>query len=278
MHRQFPVALPDGYVDFFKTLETWQNEQQIKLKKNYSPVEIDVPKILSKSNKPLIQSVDFALDAAQYKDLYKALLQLLKDNRPDVASILDKLGDKIDQLDFSILPVKLLEEDQQYFSELSARLNVPNELLIFTIDHALRPFLRLWAEPYYTAIAEDDFRSWNFATVCPFCGSKSHFSRLRAKDGRRFMFCDRCFTEWETRNLYCVHCGNDNPQTIQYLAVENDEAYQVYTCEECKGYLKTFDERHKGDKTDLFIANIETVYLDMLAQEKGYNNHDNEFK
>ena len=276
MKKQVPVILPDGYVNFYKNLETWQNEQQIKLKMTYLPAELNVLKILSSSNKPVIQSVDFPLEAIQYKNLYKELLLMLKDNRQEITDVLDKLLDNLDQLDFALLPIKLLEEDQQYFSDLSAYLGVPNELLIFTVDHALRPFLRLWAEPYYSLITEDEFQSWNFATICPFCGSKSHFSRLRAADGHRFMFCDRCFTEWEARNIYCVHCGNGDPQTIQYFSVENDMAYQIYTCEECKGYLKTFDERQKGDKTDLFIANIETVYLDMLAQEKGYTSHDND--
>jgi len=276
MNKQVPVSLPEGYVEFYKNLETWQNKQQFKLKKAYTPVKLDATKILAESNNPIIGSVEFELDGGLYKEVYKELLVLIKEYRSETAAALDKILDNIDQLDFSFLPIKLLEEDQKYFSELSARLEISNELLIFTIDHSLRPFLRLWAEPYYSAIAEDDFRSWNFATICPFCGTKSHISRLRATDGRRFMFCDRCFTEWETRNLYCVYCGNDNPDTIQYLAVENDTAYQVYTCEECKGYLKTFDERPKGMKTDLFIANVETIYLDILAQEKGYTNHDND--
>jgi len=38
--------------------------------------------------------------------------------------------------------------------------------------------------------------------------------------------------------------------------------------------LKTYDERGLGRPTDLFIANVETIYLDILAQEKGYTNHD----
>ncbi|MDD3270326.1 MAG: formate dehydrogenase accessory protein FdhE, partial [Syntrophomonadaceae bacterium] len=208
MKRQFPVSLPEGYVDFFKNLETWQNEQQIKLKKSYSPAEIGVSKVLVNTNKPVIQSVDFPLDVNQYKSLYQELLLLLKDYRPEIAGVMDKILEKLEQLDFNLLPVKLLEADQQYFSLLSARIDVPIELLIFTVDHSLRPFLRLWAEPCYSEIAEDEYKSWNFANICPFCGSKSHFSRLRAKDGRRFMFCDHCFTEWETRNIYCVHCGN----------------------------------------------------------------------
>ncbi len=276
MKKQVPVSLPDGYIDFYKNLETWQNQQQMKMKKTYSPAEIDIQKILAGTNKPILQSVDFPLDADQFKNLYQDLLLLLKDQRPEIIGVLDGILAKLDMLDFSILPLKLLEEDQQYFGETSALLEIPPELLIFTVDHALRPFLRLWAEPFYTKIAEDEFRSWNLATFCPFCGSKSHFSRLRAADGHRFMFCDRCFTEWEVRAIYCVHCGNDNPQTIQYIMVEDNPAYQLYTCDVCRGYLKTFDERQKGVKTDLFIANVETVYLDMLAQEKGYISHDND--
>jgi len=276
MNRQSPVSLPEGYVDFYKNLETWQNIQQSKLKKSYQPQKLDVRELFSKTNKPVLESVHFELDALQFKEVYEDLLGFMHRERPEVAAALDRLENNLDHLDFGLLPVKLLEEDQQYFADLAQSLDVPVELMIFTVDHALRPFLRLWAEPYREEISKDEFKSWNIATICPFCGSKSHFSRIRGTDGRRFMFCDRCFTEWETRNIYCVHCGNDNPMSIQYLSVDGDMAYQVYTCEECKGYIKTYDERQKGKENDLFIANIETVYLDMLALEKGYTSHDNE--
>jgi len=261
-------------VDFYKSLETWQNKQQITLKKTYSPSPIDVLKVLANTNKPLIQSIDFELDEGLYKQMYREFLIVLKEYRQEIAVVLDKILENLDQLDFNLLPVKLLEADQQYFSELSARIDVSNELLIFTVDHSLRPWLRLWAEPHYAAIANDEFKSWQLAAICPFCGKRSHFSRLRAADGRRFMFCENCFTEWETRYLYCVHCGNDNPDKIQYLCLEDNMSYQLYTCEECKGYMKTFDERPEGSETDLFIANIATIYLDMLAQEQGYSSHD----
>jgi len=276
MNRQSPVSLPEGYVDFYKNLETWQNIQQSKLKKSYQPQKLDVRELFSKTNKPVLESVHFELDALQFKEVYEDLLGFMHRERPEVAAALDRLENNLDHLNFGLLPVKLLEEDQQYFAALAQSLDVPVELMIFTVDHALRPFLRLWAEPYREEISKDEFKSWNIATICPFCGSKSHFSRIRGTDGRRFMFCDRCFIEWETRNIYCVHCGNDNPMSIQYLSVDGDMAYQVYTCEECKGYIKTYDERQKGKENDLFIANIETVYLDMLALEKGYTSHDNE--
>lgn len=277
MSEKLPLDLPEGYVDFYKTLESWQNVQQIKLKKDYtSPID-NVLTILALNNKSITQCVDFPLDVDKYKFMYQQLLELLRTSRPTTRLIIDKILDNLEQIDFNLLPAKYFAGDQQYFSELSNRLEAPEELLLFSVDHAIRPWLRLWAEPHYDAVANDEFQSWQLPVICPFCGSRSHFSRLRAADGRRFMFCEHCFTEWETRSLYCVHCGNDNPQSIQYLSVEDDLAYQLYTCDKCKGYIKSFDERQKGNKTDLFIANIETIYLDILAQEQGYSSHDEDW-
>jgi FdhE protein len=274
MIRQFPVDLPEGYVDFYKHLENWQNEQEIKLKQAYVPDDIDVLKLLAGNQKSLMKLHRFIIDPLQLRATYLALLDFLQTYRPGIGEVLEGLRRGTDRLDFSSLPAKLLEDDQVFWGELANRLNVPEELLIFTVDHALRPFLRMFAQPYYGQISQDEFTSWTQSTICPFCGSKSQFSRLRGVDGKRFMFCDRCFIEWETRSLYCVHCGNDEPNTINYISVENDNAYQLYTCEKCKGYLKTYDERQGGMTADLFIANIETIYLDLLAQQKGYVNHD----
>ncbi len=274
MKRQVPVNLPDGYVDFFKALETWQNEQQVKLRKSYTPAELDVLKIIADTKRPVMQSTDFAWNSNHFKELYQDFLQFLGSRRPETSAVTDKIRAGLDQLDFELVPVKILEEDQDYFAQLANSLEVPLELLIFSADHALRPIIRLWAAPYHHTITEAGFDLLDITTTCPFCGAKSRFSRIRAADGRRYMFCDRCFSEWETRNLYCVHCGNNDPHTIQFLTVENDMAYQIYTCEKCQGYIKTYDERQKGNTTDLFIANMETVYLDMLAREQGFTSHD----
>jgi FdhE protein len=274
MSRQTPVALPEGYVEFYANLENWQNEQEIKLKKDYSPDNIEVRRLLVNSQKDLMKHHSFKIDPQQLKDTFLALVDFLQSNRPITADIIEILRKAADQLDFDNLAAILLDNDPTHFIEMAEDLGIASELLIFTADHALRPYLRMLAQPYYDQFNQDEIGFWSQAAFCPFCGSKSHFSRLREEDGKRFMFCDRCFTEWESRSIYCVHCGNDEPNTINYISVEDDSAYQIYTCEKCKGYLKTYDERQTGKTTDLFIANIETIYLDMLAHEKGYINHD----
>ena len=42
MNTKTPVDLPEGYLDFYKNLESWQNQQQITLKQAYTPAAIDV--------------------------------------------------------------------------------------------------------------------------------------------------------------------------------------------------------------------------------------------
>jgi len=275
MIRTSPVELPEGYIDFYKNLETWQTEQQIKLQKTYTYNEVDdVLSLISEHKKPLLIIENFSVDTEQYRTLLHDLLEFLINSRPELKETLEKLNPYIEVLNYNQLIHALLKENYDSFLDLADKTNIPPELLIFIFDHAVRPFFRLYAAPYAKIIIDDTFQHWEFPTICPICGSKAHISRLRSTDNRRFMFCDRCFSEWEIKYLKCVHCGNDEPGTIKYISIENDDAYQIYTCEECKGYLKTYNERQGGRSVDLFIANIETIYLDMLAVEKGYTNHE----
>lgn len=275
MKRQTPVDLPQGYVEFFINLENLQNEMQIKLTPSYPFETYDIKQLLVTGNRPLLEIKGITINTADYLAVLLNIISLMKQNRPDSLQTMEKLEQELDTLDLEQIIARLTGfGNDNYFNKLSEDIDVSVDLLVFVFDHALRPFLRIYAAPYQQALIKEDTPFWQFPNVCPVCGSKSHFSRLRSGDSRRFMFCEHCFSEWESRFLQCVHCGNDNPETIKYSSVENDDAYQVYLCDKCRGYLKTYDERHDKELTDLFIANIETIYLDMLAQEKGYSNHN----
>ena len=268
-----PVELPEGYIDFFKALESWQNEEVIKHRRLYAPAKHDLNQIIVSSKKPLLTQVKPQIDSSILKDLYTRLLDFMLGQRPEIQEAINKITNQIEQMDFDKISESFAQLDTEYFEKLAAAMNVSYDLLFFTIDHAIRPLLRIFAEPYRQDLSSDLFY-WDFPAICPVCGSKSHICRLNTGNGQRFMFCDRCFTEWPVRYLYCVYCGNDQAKDIYYLNIENDDAYQLFLCNKCKGYLKTYDERGLGKPTDLFVANVETIYLDILAQEKGYTNHD----
>lgn len=271
-NKSIPVELPPGYIDFFKDLESWENEQQIFLSKKYEFKPLDIGHLLKTNNQPLLKINSMEINSNDYKEVVVGLLSFLNELRPEIKESVNSIQSQVENLDFFEITRALLNDDKSYFTSLSDKLKVPYELLLFILDHALRPFLRIYAAPYQDFLAEDEYQSWDKPTICPICGADSHISRLRVNDGRRFMFCDRCFSEWEARYLECVHCGNNEPGSIKYISVEDNESYQIYVCDKCKGYLKTFDERVNGITTDLFIANMETIYLDLLAQDKGYSN------
>lgn len=273
MDRKIPVSLPEGYLDFYKSLESWQNEQQVKLSRRFPVFQAEAEQginLLYEHKSPLIKLVDFKLDEEAYRPVLESLLLFLGDHRPELENVLKPLCSVSYSLDLTEIAFHVLNEDEAFFEDFARQHGISPQLAIFIFDHALRPFLRIWAEPLYEELRSERFAFREPASICPVCGSRSHISRLRKEDGRRFMFCDRCFSEWETRYLYCVHCGNDKPGSIRYLSIQEDQAYQLYVCDECKGYLKTYDERQFGVTTDLFIANVETIYLDILASEHGY--------
>jgi len=271
--HQIPVQLPEGYLDFFKNLESWQNEETIKLKHIYEPRQLDLIKMLSQERKPLLSQVKLGIDEDIFKGLYSRLLDFLLINRPEITEEVNHAKNHLDDLDFSALINAFIKFNTNYLEEKAQKAGIKEDLFFFFIDHAMRPFIRIFAEPYAKDLKSEKF-SWPFSNTCPICGSKSHFSRIKKDNGQRFMFCDRCFSEWPVMYLCCVHCGHDRPGDITYFNIENDDAYQVHVCEKCKGYLKTYDERFGSTLIDMFIANMETIYLDFLAQEKGYTNHD----
>lgn len=268
-----PAPLPEGYLEFFQGLESWQNEQTIRLRKNFLHTKQNLTARFLEQKKPLLSQVNPHIEGTLLQQLVSLLLDFLEDARPSVKSSADRLRSNINQLDFDSLIKDFLKPRENELLTAANQLQIPEDFMIFTLDHALRPVLRIIAETYQADLSAENFY-WEFPTICPICGAKSHFSRLRQDDGQRMMFCDRCFSEWKTHYLYCVHCGHDHPNDITYLSVEGNDAFRVYVCKKCHGYLKTYDERNSGQPVDLYIANMGTIYLDMLAKEHGYTNHD----
>lgn len=272
MTNHAPVDLPEGYVEFYKKIETWQNEIFFRLKKAQNVEKQNVNQVLMERSKPLLGFTDMQIDADLYKGAFIEFSRLVGREREATAHKLDEIIAAIDDMNFVELADHIVNDDKKYFSDLAADKSIAYDLLVFSLDHALRPFLRHFALPYQDAIRDDEDFAWGMG-VCPVCGAQANFSRVSLEDGRRFLFCEHCFTEWEYKYLGCIFCGNSEPNTIRYFVLEGDEANQVFVCDKCKGYLKTFDERKGNMKTDLFIAGIETVYLDMIAEEQGYKSN-----
>jgi FdhE protein len=160
-----------------------------------------------------------------------------------------------------------LEED---FSKWGEEAGIDVDSLLQLVHLAMSPFLRLAAEQYATELKE---MSTNEHSTCPVCGKHPDFAVLDGREhGRRYLVCVSCHLRWHYRRLGCAYCGNNDHDKLGYLLIDGMDGYKIYCCENCKSYLKTFDQRVTEVKFEgnLLLENVKTLSLDLLAIDKGY--------
>ena len=111
-----------------------------------------------------------------------------------------------------------------------------------------------------------DEEKWH-RKYCPTCGSAPAMGQLVGVDpGRqRFLCCGGCGDRWRYRRTQCPFCENDS-QRLSIVAVEGEGGLRIDYCEECKGYLKTYDGQ--GNEAVL-LADWTSLHLDVVAQDRG---------
>ena len=78
------------------------------------------------------------------------------------------------------------------------------------------------------------------------------------------MVCMYCGTDYLFDQFACVNCGNNDPNTLGFIALEDYPGYEIDYCEKCSNYIKViYPDRVKGFE-DLF-----TWELDDFAENSG---------
>lgn len=146
----------------------------------------------------------------------------------------------------------------------------PNErtqsLLRAIFASAIRPFLEREAEAVKWLIDQETWRRG----YCPVCGGNPDFAYLERDTGARWLVCGRCDTEWLFQRLQCPYCGNSDQNKLSFF-VDETSTYRLYVCEQCHVYLKAIDLRQSKGEVLLPLERVNTVHLDVQAQEKGYS-------
>jgi len=141
------------------------------------------------------------------------------------------------------------------------------DLIGFFLEESLRPAMELTAERFASIISKSDWAEG----YCPVCGKDPKIGALKEDEGRKFLFCNQCGTEWLFRRIKCPFCGNEEQKNLSYFTVNSDERYRVDVCDACKRYVKIVDLRNSNKEPDLDVEDIATLHLDMLANEEGYH-------
>ena len=152
-----------------------------------------------------------------------------------------------------------------YFTAYAEENELEEWIPHFLAETALRPYLQLMAEKVQPAIDHAVP-----GAGCPVCGEPVRLAAID-EDGKKIIHCPRCFAHWPARRLECSHCGNEDHHTIYFLEIEGDVTSKFQVCEECNGYIKIIDSRQYITKPSVALLDLNSIHLDMVAQENGYN-------
>jgi FdhE protein len=143
----------------------------------------------------------------------------------------------------------------------------PGGLRTFILTHALRPFLRAYAEAYDSLVDE---RGWRRGS-CPICGGEPDFAAILPQEGGpRALLCSRCDNEWSFARLGCPFCETRDHAQVHYYP-EEDGSHRLYACDNCRRYLKAIDLRQAPGRVLLPVERVLTVPMDVAAREQGYH-------
>ena len=190
------------------------------------------------------------------------VLELIKDGVPLLqrrefqAQILDATEKLLPEIP-RMLAAALLRQENLSVEKICAASEL-NEILTrknfwAAIDKLVPAELKYWER--------DDWHE----NYCPICGRRSVMAQLKKfNEGRaRHLLCGGCRTLWHWRRVGCPYCGNENPERIHIL--ELNEKIRLDVCEECGSYLKTYGGE---DEENIYLRDWTTLHADLLAEEK----------
>lgn len=114
--------------------------------------------------------------------------------------------------------------------------------------------------------------AWNGEPArCALCFGGPSIAKLRREDGKRILFCGLCGRGHEFPRLKCPYCGIEEPSGVSVIYTEKESPGWVEWCTKCGHYVKSFDERKFPEDINVnpYIEETATLYLDLLAEEKG---------
>ena len=254
-------------LQFFKKVAVEQHKIRQTVKTR--PFEVDRVNLTVKIDEglPLVQKKDLTLDVDSARKLFKRLCKILSQNEKaskDIERIDTALRTK--DIDLEELFKQAINENNEYISDLSRRVNLQDGMLSFLARNSVRPVFEAYANELKGHVNQ---ARW-LKGYCPICGSEPLISVLR-EDGARFLVCSFCGYEWRYKRLQCPFCENEAAQGAKYFFNEKEgRAYRVEVCEKCKRYIKTIDAMEVGKELIPLIEDVGTLHLDIIAEKEGY--------
>jgi len=219
----------------------------------------------------LLQFCQPVLDDDICKELVGEICNLLAANKPAKKEQIEKIRDYLCKMSSDFF-TEIINQEHQVIDPPSSFSEEDCALLNIVVRQTLRPFLEKYIDSLPREVGGEKWQR----NYCPVCGEKANFSYLRQEDGKRVLICPFCGQEWLYRYLACSWCGNDDHKAISYFEAVEMPGYEVYLCDRCHRYLKTFNTKKGIGHDDWVLEDVKTINLDLIAQKKGYTGYSSQ--
>jgi FdhE protein len=158
-----------------------------------------------------------------------------------------------------------IERDEDALAEMATRSGTSIDGLALLAQVAAMPVLQA-----ARALADDRAQEWQLG-YCPTCGAWPSLAELRGLEREHRLRCGACGADWTLPLLHCAYCDESDHEKLGSLHAEGEEHLRrVETCERCHGYLKAVTTFAALGAHALMLADITTLPLDLVAQDRGY--------
>jgi FdhE protein len=159
-----------------------------------------------------------------------------------------------------------LARDDDALAAMAERHGVSLDLLALLTQVASMPLLLSVCRAHGERAASAWQRGY-----CPVCGAWPSLVEIRGLERERRLRCGSCSADWSLPLLRCAFCNEGDHAKLGSLLAEGEEHLRrVETCESCHGYLKVVTTFDALDIRALLRADVSTVPLDLVAQDRGY--------
>jgi FdhE protein len=185
----------------------------------------------------------------------------------DAAAHLIIIALEENRLDLSALLLHTAANDHGPIEKAARSFGLDPGLIIMLAKNVLKPALRVLHDQLAPLVKDI---TWNRG-ACYLCGSTATLAELQGNDQEKHLRCGSCGSDWRTRRLQCMHCGNEDHKTLRYLYAEDQrERMHVEACDRCHGYLKVISAFTPTPAEMLPVEDLATLHLDYIARERGY--------
>jgi formate dehydrogenase accessory protein FdhE len=263
-------GLNDSFISFQSDLLEISKKYKKKIK---SPTIVLPDKNLIKQHFengfPIITFVPLSLPHDILVSCWKDLIEVFQSYQILSADVSSKTKSNSQEKLVKGISKAVTSFDNDALQKLAKSVPMESSTMTLISRELVKPIFHSLADHVRESIS---FENWTEG-YCPICGILPSFARFsKEEEGKRYLWCERCEIEWGFQRICCPFCRNTDHNKLKFLTTNHREELRIDVCENCQGYIKTIDERiTENDEETIYIKeNVASLYLDMVAEEKGY--------